>query len=126
MKSRGGSITSCLSKPSSSDSLTNLKLLSTNNTSQQREHRKLSESSSRRSSIEKIWETSFDDFCRICHDNGDEEKLMTACKCLGSIKFVHHRCLLNWISRSGELACELCKYHFKVTRTSRKRFSQVI
>ena len=123
MKKRGGSISSCLSRPSSDESVINMKLLSANSSSPLIS-RKRSESS-QYSSIDKSWENSFEICCRICHDNEDEEKLMTACKCSGSIKYIHHGCLLRWISRSGDLSCELCKYNFQVQRTRRKKFSEV-
>ncbi|KAA0722419.1 E3 ubiquitin-protein ligase MARCH1 [Triplophysa tibetana] len=51
--------------------------------------------------------------CRICHCEGDEEcPLITPCHCTGSLRFVHHTCLHQWIKSSDTRCCELCKYDF--------------
>lgn len=51
--------------------------------------------------------------CRICHSEGDEEcPLITPCRCTGSLRFVHHACLHQWIKSSNTRCCELCKYNF--------------
>lgn len=51
--------------------------------------------------------------CRICHSEGDEEcPLIMPCRCTGSLRFVHHACLHQWIKSSDTRCCELCKYNF--------------
>ncbi|AFZ80059.1 hypothetical protein BEWA_029090 [Theileria equi strain WA] len=67
--------------------------------------------------------------CRICLTEGgsDDDKLICACECKGSIKYVHAECLRKWInSRSNikegeklpallfirEVSCELCKAQY--------------
>ncbi|XP_062864678.1 E3 ubiquitin-protein ligase MARCHF1 [Trichomycterus rosablanca] len=51
--------------------------------------------------------------CRICHCEGEEEfPLITPCRCTGSLRFVHHACLRQWIKSSDTHCCELCKYDF--------------
>ena len=82
--------------------------------------RKISESS-----VKWNWSLSADTCCRICHEGDHEEALLTVCRCLGSIKHVHHSCLLNWISRSGDLTCELCKHDYEVTKTRKAKLSEV-
>ncbi|XP_060771612.1 E3 ubiquitin-protein ligase MARCHF8 [Neoarius graeffei] len=53
--------------------------------------------------------------CRICHSEGDEEcPLITPCRCTGSLRFVHHACLHQWIKSSNTRCCELCKYNFNM------------
>lgn len=53
------------------------------------------------------------DVCRICHCEGDEENpLITPCRCIGTLKFVHQACLHHWIKSSDTRCCELCKYDF--------------
>ncbi|XP_058241203.1 E3 ubiquitin-protein ligase MARCHF1 [Hemibagrus wyckioides] len=63
-----------------------------------------------------LQETCADDepeVCRICHSEGDEEcPLITPCRCIGSLRFVHHACLHQWIKSSDTRCCELCKYNF--------------
>lgn len=34
--------------------------------------------------------------CRICLENEDREKMISPCKCSGSQKFVHSKCLSRW------------------------------
>ncbi|XP_061737238.1 uncharacterized protein LOC133539146 isoform X2 [Nerophis ophidion] len=51
--------------------------------------------------------------CRICHCEGEEEcPLIMPCLCTGSLSFVHHACLYQWIKSSDTRCCELCHYHF--------------
>nr|XP_057931993.1 uncharacterized protein marchf1 isoform X2 [Doryrhamphus excisus] len=51
--------------------------------------------------------------CRICHCEGDEEcPLIMPCRCTGSLSFVHHACLYQWIKSSDTRCCELCKFDF--------------
>lgn len=41
--------------------------------------------------------------------------LITPCCCSGSLKYVHHDCLQQWIRSSGHQYCELCKYQYKMS-----------
>lgn len=66
--------------------------------------------------------------CRICL-NSDQGKLVTPCRCKGTIKHIHQGCLMRWLkekyplkyqallrqsaSNNTGLQCELCKYEFK-------------
>ena len=127
-KSRGESMTSCLSRSNSSDSELNIRLLSLV-ASPPREKRtgkrNFSECSDRTNATQGSLSTTMESCCRICHDGEGDEKLMRACRCHGSIKHVHHECLLNWVSISGDLTCEICKFNYNVTRSRRKKFSEV-
>ena len=127
-KNRGGSITSWLSRSNSSDSELNIRLLSLV-ASPAREtrggKRNLSECSDATNRTQDSLSVSMESYCRICHDDDGDEKLMQACRCQGSIKYVHHQCLLNWVSISGDLTCEICRFNYNVTRSKRKKFSEV-
>jgi E3 ubiquitin-protein ligase DOA10 len=66
--------------------------------------------------------------CRICLENDDEENaksgnpFINPCKCIGSMKYVHFKCLCEWTDSKKEystdvgietyywenLNCELC------------------
>merc|ERR1719422_744311 len=57
--------------------------------------------------------------CRICQLPGVEPSnpLISPCRCLGSIRYVHNNCLLKWLEvssrrRSGPPSCELCQYQY--------------
>jgi len=69
--------------------------------------RKISGSLSTNSSLQ-------EDFCRICHCEADNEigRLISPCRCKGTLKYVHQSCLQQWIKSSDCKHCELCGYHF--------------
>ena len=48
--------------------------------------------------------------CRICHEGQSRERpLISPCSCKGSIGLVHRACLDQWLSRSPNETCEMCK-----------------
>lgn len=62
--------------------------------------------------------------CRICFDS-EEEDLIKACKCSGTLGYVHRKCLSHWISERfvnlHDSYCEICTTRFIVrTRSFRK------
>ncbi|KAM4615250.1 E3 ubiquitin-protein ligase MARCHF3-like isoform 3-T3 [Polymixia lowei] len=57
--------------------------------------------------------------CRICHDGGAQEELLSPCECAGTLGTIHRSCLEHWLSTSGTSFCELCHYQFNVQRKSR-------
>ncbi|KAI1293638.1 E3 ubiquitin-protein ligase MARCHF8 [Halotydeus destructor] len=81
--------------------------------------------------------------CRICHSgDGDSYsldssssscgcrlsgskvniELISPCLCRGSMQYVHHHCLQQWIRTSNCKFCELCKFPFKLTIKYRPLF----
>ncbi|XP_068699883.1 uncharacterized protein [Montipora foliosa] len=63
------------------------------------------------------------DVCRICHCGDETEVLISPCLCTGSVKFVHHSCLMNWLQRVVMSKCELCLFPLAVKR-KRKPFKK--
>ncbi|CAG8789727.1 8008_t:CDS:1 [Dentiscutata erythropus] len=70
-------------------------------------------------------------FCKICHESEvieEEEgggpyikdKLISPCKCKGSLQYVHIGCLNQWRASStrkdSSYQCEVCKYEYKFYR----------
>ena len=57
--------------------------------------------------------------CRICF--GQHGRLISPCKCSGSVQFVHADCLTYWlITRHpdfGKVHCEVCGYPYRVAPT---------
>jgi pSer/pThr/pTyr-binding forkhead associated (FHA) protein len=70
--------------------------------------------------------------CRVCYgdDTNDENPLISPCKCKGSMKYIHYKCLKNWLNskieedisvdsdnpeneaisyKRKDISCELCK-----------------
>lgn len=60
------------------------------------------------------------DICRICHCEGEEgNRLLSPCLCMGSLKYVHLRCLQKWIKSSEKTSCELCRFEYIMTTKTR-------
>ena len=58
--------------------------------------------------------------CRICFDpESTEHKLISPCKCTGSMRFIHEDCLKIWLlSKDKDLTsseCDICKFKFLMT-----------
>jgi RING-variant domain len=47
--------------------------------------------------------------CRICHQTASEkEALESACNCKGSLRYVHHSCLLKWLDMRSRHLGKIC------------------
>lgn len=60
--------------------------------------------------------------CRICFDpETDEHKLISPCKCTGSMRFIHEDCLKIWLlSKDKDLTnseCDICKFKLLMSIT---------
>ncbi|XP_076876118.1 E3 ubiquitin-protein ligase MARCHF3-like isoform X2 [Brachyhypopomus gauderio] len=60
--------------------------------------------------------------CRICHDGGGQEELLSPCECAGTLGTIHRSCLEHWLSASSTSFCELCHFQFSVRRKARPLF----
>lgn len=40
--------------------------------------------------------------CRICFEtsNGRDNPLVSLCKCMGTVKYIHFECLKDWVSKN--------------------------
>lgn len=49
--------------------------------------------------------------CRYCLDEDRAENLISPCICVGTMKYVHNRCLMRWYTLNPEigLVCSVCK-----------------
>lgn len=80
-------------------------------------------------------------FCKICHvsstKNGD--KLISPCRCSGTMQYIHCGCLLKWLeisNRTNEkpMSCELCaheytwhkKFNYREAKLPRCSFRDII
>lgn len=57
--------------------------------------------------------------CRICHEGGSSEGLLSPCDCTGTLGTVHKSCLEKWLSSSNTSFCELCHTEFSIERRPR-------
>ncbi|XP_074095067.1 uncharacterized protein LOC141524847 isoform X1 [Cotesia typhae] len=63
--------------------------------------------------------------CRICHrPSGITEKLMSPCRCKGTLAYVHLSCLERWLNQSCRNHCELCRYRFNAVETPRYHWKE--
>lgn len=54
------------------------------------------------------------DICRFCRSGGSPGRpLFHPCKCIGSIRYIHQECLMQWMRHSKKEFCELCKHPIK-------------
>lgn len=78
--------------------------------------------------------------CRICLEPGEHSNpLLCACKCTGSIRYIHLQCLRTWLGKQlnvsktkycvtirwTPLTCEMCKspYRYRIYLDNRKYYT---
>ncbi|CAL8143256.1 unnamed protein product [Orchesella dallaii] len=59
---------------------------------------------------------SYEEACRICHDNPSKLELISPCLCKGSMSKVHRSCLERWLGESAKNTCEICGYEYNTVR----------
>lgn len=65
------------------------------------------------------------EICRICHCEATTEMpLISPCYCSGTLKYVHQKCLQQWIKSSQTRSCEVCRFSF-IMQTKLKPFRKV-
>ncbi|XP_074590112.1 uncharacterized protein LOC141846026 [Curcuma longa] len=54
-------------------------------------------------------------FCRICHEEEEEESaaMESPCACSGTLKFAHRECTQRWCDEKGSAVCEICLQEFE-------------
>ncbi|EEB13582.1 membrane-associated RING finger protein, putative [Pediculus humanus corporis] len=57
--------------------------------------------------------------CRICHEDGIKEELISPCACAGSVGLAHAKCIEQWLSSSNTTNCEICKYQYNISIKSK-------
>lgn len=57
--------------------------------------------------------------CRICHEDGSHEKLVSPCHCTGTMGMLHVSCLERWLGSSNTTKCEICQFQFVVQKKPR-------
>lgn len=49
------------------------------------------------------------DECRICLENEDILRMISPCKCKGSVQYIHVHCFLKELRVSNRCECSICK-----------------
>lgn len=59
--------------------------------------------------------------CRICfNEETTDNKFVSPCKCTGSMKYIHYKCLLKSLKFS--INCTVCKSNYKVKKIHNKTY----
>eukprot|EP00092_Neocalanus_flemingeri_P038339 GFUD01041740.1.p1 GENE.GFUD01041740.1~~GFUD01041740.1.p1 ORF type:complete len:620 (-),score=131.76 GFUD01041740.1:56-1915(-) len=59
-------------------------------------------------------------FCRICHEGESSgEKLISPCRCSGSVGLIHRSCIEKWLTTVNHDTCELCRQKYSISRHPR-------
>eukprot|EP00092_Neocalanus_flemingeri_P023502 GFUD01025488.1.p1 GENE.GFUD01025488.1~~GFUD01025488.1.p1 ORF type:complete len:366 (-),score=94.38 GFUD01025488.1:900-1997(-) len=59
-------------------------------------------------------------FCRICHEGESSgERLISPCRCSGSVGLIHRSCIEKWLTTVNQDKCELCKQKYSISRHPR-------
>jgi hypothetical protein len=83
---------------------------------------------------------TYTNICRICLGDGTEDILVSVCKCMGSVKYIHLACLRRWLISKihlktfnhltvysyKSLECELCKSSLSDTITLKNKTINLI
>lgn len=68
---------------------------------------------------DKIKSENTENICRICYENNkNDSDMISPCKCKGTMKWVHSRCLEKWLKISNKKKCGSCKYTYKMKKKS--------
>ena len=65
--------------------------------------------------------------CRICLEKDDIKNLIHPCKCRGTVKYVHEKCLIQWIETTGnnlfKKKCSICNENYLIIKkANREKF----
>lgn len=74
-------------------------------------------------------DVSGEPLCRICHccwPSDSSDRLISPCRCSGSLQYVHVSCLMHWLDISSRklhrpAVCELCLYKYRRRRVLKYR-----
>ena len=59
-------------------------------------------------------------FCRICHEGeSGGERLISPCRCSGSVGLIHRSCIEKWLTIVNNDICELCRQKYSISRHPR-------
>eukprot|EP00092_Neocalanus_flemingeri_P019475 GFUD01021098.1.p1 GENE.GFUD01021098.1~~GFUD01021098.1.p1 ORF type:complete len:621 (-),score=143.18 GFUD01021098.1:73-1935(-) len=59
-------------------------------------------------------------FCRICHEGESSgERLISPCRCSGSVGLIHRSCIEKWLTTVNHDTCELCRQKYSISRHPR-------
>lgn len=65
--------------------------------------------------------------CKICYEakSLDLGNLLEPCKCTGSMRYIHEKCLKAWLENNGNIfECEICKFRYFVKLLLKKKYSK--
>ncbi|XP_060169847.1 uncharacterized protein LOC132600586 isoform X2 [Lycium barbarum] len=51
--------------------------------------------------------------CRICQEEDSLKNLEIPCRCNGSLKYAHRKCVQRWCDEKGDITCEICHQSYQ-------------
>ncbi len=57
--------------------------------------------------------------CRICHEGEQGGHLISPCRCTGTLRYLHKKCLEQWLQTRDKDVCELCNHEIRTRRRTR-------
>lgn len=71
--------------------------------------------------------------CRICAgrefqlDKNDKRqmRLVAPCECQGHFAFVHEACMNDWLEKTGNEHCDICRYKLKFDKKAKNFFDYI-
>lgn len=69
------------------------------------------------------------EICRLCfepEDDIDGGLFLNPCKCIGSMKWIHKRCLLESIDILDSDICTICKYQYRTTQIQNSKLFKLL
>ncbi|KAJ8563208.1 hypothetical protein K7X08_031660 [Anisodus acutangulus] len=51
--------------------------------------------------------------CRICQEEDSLKNLEIPCRCSGSLKYAHRKCVQRWCDEKGDITCEICHQSYQ-------------
>lgn len=68
--------------------------------------------------------------CRICNEEDIIDNLIYPCKCTGTQKYVHNKCLITWMQLStntnSKIKCDVCKHVYQWSYTDNNYFYKLM
>ncbi|XP_021746714.1 uncharacterized protein LOC110712552 [Chenopodium quinoa] len=56
--------------------------------------------------------------CRICQEEDCIASLEVPCRCSGSLKYAHRKCVQRWCNEKGDITCEICHQPYQPNYTA--------
>ena len=63
--------------------------------------------------------------CRICYEESEIDNLISPCRCRGSLKWVHPKCLNEWVKVSKKWKCQHCLVNYQTQKSYSSKLGKI-